>query len=494
MISERSKKEYIAEKLKYIAIQRSLPKVSDDFGVWVPTVFPHLNFSGLADRHIELWKWASSIERGERPKPFVAIWPRGSGKSTTAELIVTFLGALKKRAYVWYVSGTQALADLHIESIGALIESETFGKYYPKMAQRKIGKFGNIRGWRRNRLRCANGFTIDALGLDIGARGSKIEEQRPDLIIFDDIDDVTDSDQITLKKILTITASIMPAGSKDVAVLAVQNLILNNGFFGRMANGTAEYLSDRILSGPHKAINDLEIEQKNGKFLIKSGKPTWIGQDLKTCQDQINSWGYTGFLREAQHEIRETGSLFDHIDFMHIDIESVPELMRTNVWIDPAVTSTDNSDKHGVSVAGVDEAGNIYIFYSFEKRVTPEQSIRIGIEKALEYGSGTVGVETDQGGDTWQSVYNQVIDRMNIPEHRKPAFVFRKAGSYGSKVERAQRLLVLYETGKIYHVYGTHKELEDALKRFPISKPYDLVDATTWCVIDFTESPSWALS
>ena len=59
------------------------------------------------------------------------------------------------------------------------------------------------RDWRRNRLRTASGLTVDSLGLDTGARGMKIEDARPDIIIFDDVDELHDTLAITTKKIQT---------------------------------------------------------------------------------------------------------------------------------------------------------------------------------------------------------------------------------------------------------------------------------------------------
>lgn len=494
LLTGSSFRSLAVQKLKNRALDRLLPRAPEhDPKLWLSTVFPKLNLVGFGDRHQELWNWANAIEPRKRRHPFVAIWPRGSGKSTTAELAAVFLGATQRRFYVWYVSSTQALADLHVESIGALIESQTFGEYYPRMAARSVGKFGNVRGWRRNRLRADNGYTVDALGLDTGARGSKVEEQRPDLIILDDMDEVNDSEATTLKKIKTITTSILPAGSTDVAVLAIQNLILNDGIFGKIANGTADYFLDAELSGPYPAIFGLETEQKNGRFIITGGTASWEGQTLETCQQQIDTWGYTAFLREAQHVITDEGSLFAHIDFQHCEPHQMPDMIRTICVVDPAVTSTDNSDSHGINIAGLGEDDKIYHMYSFEKVVTPKESLETAIRESMRYGADTLYVEVNQGGTLWRYLYEEIIQEMDLVDVA-PAFIELKVtSSDGSKIERANGMLTDYERGNVIHVRGTDQVLEGALTRFPVRKPYDLTDAAVHCHRELRSGASWAI-
>src|SRR5690554_6819177 len=169
--------------------QRARRAASDRWEKWLASLFPNYVYAPFADRHRALWEWVWAIEAGVRPRPFVAVWPRGGAKSTSAELATVAVGARRRRRYTWYISETQDQADKHVETIAALLESPKVAHYYPEMAERKIGKYGNSRGWRRQRLRTASGFTIDALGLDRASRGAKVEEQRPDLMIFDDIDD-----------------------------------------------------------------------------------------------------------------------------------------------------------------------------------------------------------------------------------------------------------------------------------------------------------------
>lgn len=474
-----------------------------DWRNWLETLFPTHVSGGFAHRHKELWDWVWSIEQDVRPRPFVAVWPREGGKSTSAELAAVAVGARGLRPYIWYVRETQDQADGSVTNIMDLLESASIEKYHPRMAEREIGKYGRPRAWRRQQIRTASGLTIDAIGLDTARRGARVKENRPGFIIFDDLDGKHDSLKKTRKKVETLTTSLLPAGSQDVAVLAIQNLIIPQGVFARLAgiaDEPADFLADRVVSGPYPAVEGLEVEQRNGRFHITAGRPTWNGQDLEVCQGNIDSWGYTAFLQEAQHEVdAPPGGIWDHVEFQRIDWADAPDIVRGAVWVDPAVTSTDQSDAMGIQADGVDEDDKVYRFFSWEQVTTPEDAIKRAILKALELGFTTVGVETDQGGDTWRSVYDRVWEKLQgndgLPEDAiMPHFQSAKAGAgHGSKVERNQRMLADYERGNVVHVRGTHRALERALKRFPLTKPFDLVDAAYWSWRDMSEA-QWLIS
>lgn len=475
-------------------------RLEADWREWLTTLFRPYVTGGFAQRHKDFWAWVWAIERGERPSPFVAIWPRGGAKSTSAELACVAIGARQRRHYALYVSGTQDQADDHVQNVASLLEAATLERYYPDLASRLVGKFGNVRGWRRNRLRTP-AFTIDALGLDTAARGVKLEEHRPDFIVLDDIDGELDSTATVEKKIKTLTTKLLPAGANDLAVLAVQNLIHTNSVFARLADGRAEFLADRIVSGPHPAVEGLAYEQRNGRYVIVAGKATWEGQDLARCQAMIDSFGISAFLAEVQHEVEAPdGGMFSHLVFAHCERAQVPALEDVQVWCDPAVTNTDNSDSHGIQADGRGVDKKIYRLFSWEGRTTPLDVLCRAILKALELKASCVGVETDQGGDLWQDEYDTawrhiqkegheyhtmlqalIEARVIGPTPRKPAFRQAKAGAgHGPKTHRAAQMLNAYETGELVHVIGTHAVLEQALRRFPRSKPFDLVDAGYW--------------
>lgn len=280
-----------------------------DWHTWVTTLFRRYAYAPFAQRHAELWEWAEGMARDDAPDPFVGIWPRNGGKSSTAELVTAYLGLSGRRRYAVYVRQNQKRADDSVANIARMLEGAAIEKYYPEHAQRSIGKYGNAHAWRRERLRTAGGFTLDALGLDAAARGAKVDEQRPDLFIIDDIDDKLDTLQATAKKLATLTTSILPAGAKNVAVLAIQNLIIPDGVFTRLHDGRADYLALRHVSGPHPSVRDLEtVEEEDAttgarRAVIVSGKATWAGQDLKACQHLIDTVGLDAFTKECQHEV-----------------------------------------------------------------------------------------------------------------------------------------------------------------------------------------------
>ncbi len=471
---------------------------------WVRLLFPQYLSYPFADRHHRLLDWAWNIEKGKRTRPYVAVWPREGGKSTMAELITVMLGARAQRTYCVYVRRVQDKADESVSNIATMLESSSIDMYYPAMGKREVGKFGNPKDWRRQRLRTSSGFVVDALGVDSAFRGVKIKHSRPNLFIFDDIDDKFDSPKVVQHFVDVICTSILPAGdSGQLAVLCVQNVIRPDGFFGRMVNKKADYLGDRIVDGPHKAIENFEYEQRvdeetgDLRWFVTGGTPTWSGQDIVKCQNQVTDWGIIPFRQEAQHEVEVLeGGMYDGVKFQLIDRVDVPPLTAIEVWVDPAITSTVNSNCQGIQADGIDEKRKLYRLYSWEGILSPEAALKKAINKALELKARAVGVETDQGGDTWQLSYNAVfqsmIDKGEIPaDSRKPQFKSAKASSIGGKVERQNMMRLDYDSGHIYHVIGTHQTLHNALYRFPLFEPYDLADASFWSWFHLRHRGAW---
>lgn len=482
----------------------------DDYESWLRALFPSYVAHPFAERHRDLWEWFVALTPGVKPPAKIDFWGRGGAKSSTAELGVTHAGAGKRRTFVLYVSGTQTQSDKHLQAISGLLEQINIG--------RAVNVYNQSKGWTQRILRAANGFNAVSLGLDASVNGIKLDQYRPDLIVLDDIDNRHDSPAVVLKKFATLTDDILPTGSSDCAVLFIQNILHKNSIAAQLADGRAAFLLNRIPIVIEPAVRNLEYELRarddgSPYYVITGGEPTWAGQDLAVCEGQINDWGLTAFLEQAQHEVDEPdGGMYGHLTWRHCRWSEVPPLARTCVWCDPAVTNTDQSDCHGIQADGIAADSTIYRLYTWEQRTTPQDVLCRAILKALELGAQVVGVETDQGGDTWESVYQEAWralteerdddadtspERALIRQHRatyrqlnathggmglnRPAFRSAKAGSgQGGKVERGSKMLADYERGRFVHVEGTHLVLEKALKRFPKAKPFDAHDAAFW--------------
>ena len=183
--------------------------------------------------------------------------------------------------------------------------------------ERAVNKYGLARGWSSNLLRTANGCNVLAFGLDAGARGVKLDEVRPDLIILDDVDDLEDSAEGIAKKYRTITQTVLPTGAKDAAVVFVQNLIHPRSIMAQTLSGEADMLRRRLQSPLVKAVEHLEYEgDGDGGYRVTGGEATWAGKPLETCEAEINKFGLVSFLRECQHEGNVGGQFFPEFEGM----------------------------------------------------------------------------------------------------------------------------------------------------------------------------------
>jgi phage terminase large subunit-like protein len=139
------------------------------------------------------------------------------------------------------------------------------------------------------------------------------------------------------------------------------------------------------------------------------------------------------------------------IDLYRIKESDLPDLQRIVVAVDPAVTSTDDSDDHGIIVAGTaDNRG--FVIEDASTRGSPVDWARRAISMYDKYRADAIVVEVNQGGDMVRHTLNSVRAGLPIIEVR---------ASRGKHV-RAEPISSLYEQGRVSHV-GTFSELEDQM-------------------------------
>lgn len=402
----------------------------------------------------------------------MALWPRGGAKSTSAELATAALGVRRVRKYALYVSGTQDKADKHVATIGSVLE---------KMGvERGVNKYGSSKGWRRNRLWTADGFVVDALGLDTASRGIKAEDQRPDLIVLDDIDERHDSKEQVEKKQASITDTVLPTGAPECAVLAVQNIVHQGSVFDRLRPALPPFLIDRILSGPFPALEGFESEYdvEALRYHVTAGVPTWAGQDVAACENYINTWGLLSFKRECQHQVGDTpGALWSRKNIEANRVPEAPELVRIVVALDPSASSTDTSDECGINVAGMDARAHVYILEDPTRRDTPSGWARVAIEAFQRWKADHIYGEGNNGGEMVSTVIELVAREMKV------SVVVDLVWASRGKQTRAEPTSTLYSENRVHHV-GTLTDLEDEMCNWipGRGKSPNRVDSLVWAV------------
>jgi len=457
---------------------------------WPKMMFPDSFDAPMAFHHEHYWDHLETADSGERVDPYALVLGRGGGKTTNLEAGSVYLTAEKRRRFVLYVKNTQEQANDSLSAIASLLEKENLSTYYPEMAKPRKGKYRGNLAWNVSTLRTADGANFVAYGLDSALRGIKLDKFRPDVIVLDDIDPLNASANVINKNIKTITRTLLPAGSSDVFVMIGQNLIRNDGFVGRLVSGEADYLTTAVVNGPIPAIRNMIVEKDaDGRWRIISGEATWEGQSIEIAESQIELWGLIAFKQEANHEVSNLGGVWDNIEFEYCPHDDLPDIVKYEVWADPAVTATDESDSAGVVVDGLGSDDKVYRFYAEETVEEPDEVVMKALLLGIRFGASYVGFETNQGGNLWRSTYRTAVAKVRQNPEKYgvstgqplPKFKEAKASvATGSKIERSRLMMASYKMGNVIHVVTDEiVPLETALRRFP-NKPLDLADGAYW--------------
>jgi hypothetical protein len=412
------------------------------------------------------------LRRGVRPRPYVGIWPRGGGKSTSAEIACGYLCHALSRRFVLFVSGSQEQADRRVINIERILGRLGI--------ERALNQYGHSRGWRRQELRTAIGFAVASFGLDAAARGVKIDNYRPDLIVMEDVDDRHDTARIVDRKLHSITDSVLPTGSPDCAVAFLQNLVHAGSIASMLLRGSGDLLLDHLPISIEPAICDLEYEriEEDGvtRYRITGGTPTWGGQDIAACENYMSTYGRLAFLREMQHAVDvSANALWTRAVIETGRRTEAPEFVRAGVGVDPPGGVTEcGIVAGGVALCACQGKAELHAF------VTRDDSLRgspaqWGAQVVSTYGlvkADRVWAERNFGGDMVQNTIR------TVPGGNAVAYE-EVAASRGKQI-RAEPIAALYERGMVHHV-GHFPLLEDEMCSWEPGGPSpNRMDALVW--------------
>ena len=180
--------------------------------------------------------------------------------------------------------------------------------------------------------------------------------------------------------------------------------------------------------------------------------------------------------------LSDTPGALWQLDWLDRDrVDHAPQLTRIVVAIDPAVSTHEGSDETGIIVAGLDDAGHVYVLEDLSGKFGPDEWARRAVAAYQRWSADRIIGEKNNGGDMIESVIRSV--EKNIP--------YRAVHASRGKVIRAEPVSALYEQQKVHHVGAGMVALEDQLCSFTsdfdrgrAGYSPDRLDALVWAITE----------
>ena len=339
--------------------------------------FPPADFHAQLDADLH----GLHLRRGAR---LSYIAPRGGAKSTWVTLAYPLRCALEVwEPYTIILSDSSDQANELLRHVkGELEGNELLAAVYGPQAGGE---------WRENRVRLANGATVEALGQGKKIRGRRNRSARPSLVIFDDVQSNEDVTSPTLRQRAWAwaTREVIPAGDERTNYLAVGSAIHQEAVsvrLGELAGWTGRTfpalhswpdrmdLWDEFARIACDGVGDDKLERARAFFESRRGEMErgastyWPGRytlaDLMLKRAEV---GHPSFLAEYQGlPISVEGAEFPP-EWFEGDLwfDAWPDdLCLKVVALDPSKGSDGRGDDYQAHVMlGVRVEGSRYVLY-----------------------------------------------------------------------------------------------------------------------------------
>lgn len=156
-------------------------------------------------------------------------------------------------------------------------------------------------------------------------------------------------------------------------------------------------------------------------------------------------------------------------------VDTVPEMRRVIVAIDPSGGDAEGNDEQGIVVAGQGLDGNYYILADRSCKLSPQGWASRAIEAFYEFEADKLVAERNYGGDMVQAVVKNIDRSVN----------FKMVTASRGKLQRAEPVAALYEQGKVKHVKGLEALEAQMTGWTPLdgTSP-DRMDAMVWAMTE----------
>jgi phage terminase large subunit-like protein len=438
--------------------------------------FSEFHFA-VADYGVRVWT-KKDIQPMEHRDAFIA--PRGCGKSTWIFTILPLWAAAHgHRSFVAAFSDRAGQAEDHLATFRSELDfNEYLRADFPDLCEPlRSTTNGRAAAMSANRIHMKNGFVFDANGIDTNALGKKVGTRRPDLIILDDIEkgEKNYSEYQAGQQKNTVFDDIAPM-SLTAPMVFVGTTTMPNSVMDQFRKHSQGDDGDEL-----RWIIEQNVQVHYFPAILQNDDGTersvW---PAKWTLEFLNSQRHTrSFAKNYMNKPLATDGQYWDDEDIRLDTDPDVEFGHTLVSVDPSVTRNKTSDYTGIAVVArgtsSDGKNRLYIRHAEQFKGSPEDlAERVG-NICEQYEAGVLFVETNQGGDLWQSVFK------NIPAK------YRSKHQKLSKEIRAGKALNFYQQDRIRHA-AHFPVLEEQMYAFPKVKHDDVLDSVVSGILYFLDN------
>ena len=480
------------------------------------TYLPHYSTHPVSGAYVPPAEWHADFDAqvygtlgtGVR-KPFLA--PRGFAKSTKVSLatpLICLARELKRYPLLIQETGPQAKQAMS-QIIHELDHNDRLLKDFPGLKRAYVK--GRPVADRDDDIAFANGGRLQSLGAGGSLRGRRNQEQRPDLVLIDDLEDDehvrTDYQRDKLDE--WVSSALMGALAPGADVYMVGTLLHHDAVLARMMErwggvryeamydlgvfdefyracneayqemGGGEWDADRIL-----AAVDPEIAERAAQTSTWPG--WWPTMRLATAKHDM---GAAAFSREILHEpISDEDKVFPRSRFrwrntrsrlLHSDGQDFRNV-RLRCVIDPAIGEKVTNDYTAIGVYAQVWPGEYDVLDVWRGRAKQAQLIA----RCKHF---------DHVWKRWNPIWiveTVAAQAWLAQELRNAGLSVREVKPTRDKLMRAEPIGVLYENGQVYHDEALKdSDFELEMHQFPVAKYDDQVDVTVYGLTELAHAP-----
>jgi phage terminase large subunit-like protein len=308
-----------------------------------------------------------------------------------------------------------------------------------------------------------NRFVFTARGIDASVLGLKVGVARPDLIVFDDIEPDESSYSVyqAKKRLVTVTDTIMPMNVR-ARIVFVGTVTMPGGITHQLVShklhpnedDPAWIVDESVIAHYYPAI--VTNEDGSEESLWPEKWPWhWMVSQRHTRSFAKNFMNLP---------ITLDGDYWLEEDFRYGNLETAT---RTIISIDPAVTTSKAADFTGVAVISYSPSARKCVIRECLALKLSGDKLRarvLALFESDDYVVSGVLIESNQGGDTWLSVFHDMPCRVRFRVQTE------------KKEIRATNLLDKYQRKNVLHARPL-SALQEQMLAYPNVLHDDLIDA-----------------